>query len=293
MVLFGPRWIFALPYIVLLPATMIYRRRCAWPTMLGAGITLFSIMGLCLPWHSVFAAKVVGPHVRVLTCNTHGYELDAPAFALVIARERPDIIALQGGVAAQRIWLFGDAGWHVETDGELCIASHFPIHKREEIIHPRTAPREAAVWYDVELPFGTIPVVNLHLASPHIPFLEVLTNAAEGPKDVEANSRNRIDRWRMIGQRAEEIGPSVMLVGDFNTPPDSPVFRQGSKAFADAFETAGSGFGYTYGQGGTAARIDHIFTGGAWRAEQSWVTERVGSPHSPLLADLEWVAERH
>ena len=290
LVLFGPRWVFVLPYLFLLPAAGLLRLRCSWGLVFGIGITFFSLMGLCVPWRALLPGGHAGPRVRVLTCNTHGEELDTAAFARLIASEQPDVVALQGWSAIQRSVLFGEGHWYILLDGELCLASRSPVRKREELIAPRTSPRESAIYYDVDFPFGTVPIIDLHLASPHVSFLALLTQSPQGPVQVQANSANRMEQSRRIGQRAEALGPSVLMLGDFNTPPDSPVFDEGWSAFTDAFTAAGFGFGYTYFEGGTAARIDHIMAGPAWRCRRSWVGPKVGSPHRPLLADIQWMA---
>ena len=35
-------------------------------------------------------------------------------------------------------------------------------------------------------------------------------------------------------------------------------------------------------------RIDHILTTSAWTCTRCWVAGSVGSPHQPLIADLQW-----
>ena len=293
LVLFGPRWVFILPYAALLPATLIFRLRSSWITIGGAGVTLFALMGFCLPWRGLIPNADGGPTLRVLSCNTHNEELDIPSFRRVMEAEQPDVIALQGWNGAQKAALFGEGEWYVQFDGELCVASRYPVGKREELVSPRKVPwRESAIRYDVKCPFGIIPLVDLHLASPHLPFLAVLTQSPDGPAQVHDNISNRLERSRMIGEKARAMGASVLLLGDFNTPPDSRVFAAGWSSFSDAFTSAGFGLGYTYFEGGTAARIDHVLMGSAWRCRKSWVGAKVGSKHRPLLADIQWVGEK-
>ena len=92
-----------------------------------------------------------------------------------------------------------------------------------------------------------------------------------------------------VAQAARDCGGSTLLTGDFNTPVGSGIFRKSwSPAFADAFTTAGWGFGYTYYVRRTCTRIDHVLFGREWTCRNCWVGPAVGSPHRPLIADLEW-----
>src|SRR2546421_9115546 len=57
VILFGPRWLALLPLAVLVPAALIARRRAMWTLATAAGIVLFPVMGLCLPWRQALAQR--------------------------------------------------------------------------------------------------------------------------------------------------------------------------------------------------------------------------------------------
>ena len=93
----------------------------------------------------------------------------------------------------------------------------------------------------------------------------------------------------MAAEAGRAAGP-VLLVGDFNTPPESVIFRRVWSGYANAFSDAGWGWGYTFRTRRTAVRIDHVLVGGGGRATTCWVGPDVGSPHRPVVADVAWPA---
>ena len=109
------------------------------------------------------------------------------------------------------------------------------------------------------------------------------------PDDLEANNELRWKQSEYLGagEAAAVAGP-VLLAGDFNTPPESAIFRRLWTPYTDAFGAAGWGWGYTFIGGRTRVRIDHILAGPGWYCERCWVGPDVGSPHRPVITDLTW-----
>jgi vancomycin resistance protein VanJ len=93
----------------------------------------------------------------------------------------------------------------------------------------------------------------------------------------------------VAAEAARAAGP-VLLVGDFNTPPESAIFRRVWAGYADAFSDAGWGWGYTFWTRLAAVRIDHVLVGRGGRATSCRVGPDVGSPHRPVVADVAWPA---
>ena len=50
LILFGPRWLCAVPLAALVPAAALVRRRLLWPLTAAAVVAIGPIMGFCLPW---------------------------------------------------------------------------------------------------------------------------------------------------------------------------------------------------------------------------------------------------
>jgi endonuclease/exonuclease/phosphatase (EEP) superfamily protein YafD len=292
LLLFGPRWVALLPLAVLAPTALFLRRKSLRPLLVAAVIVVFPIMGFRLPWRAALATGPGSPGLRVLTLNAHRNKLDPARLAAVIADTRPDVVAVQEW-SSRHEPAFADSGpWHVLRDGELCLLSRHPIRKLEDLAATGNwKPQRfsgAAVCYEIATPRGLVPLINLHLASPHLAFDAALQCSPDAPQKVGNNCANRRRQSDQVARAAAGFGSAVILTGDFNTPPDGDVFRTAWDDLADAFDTAGFGLGHTYHSRWTAVRIDHILTGSAFRCRRAWVGPDVGSPHRPLIADLEW-----
>ena len=86
-----------------------------------------------------------------------------------------------------------------------------------------------------------------------------------------------------MAQKASTVSGPLLIVGDFNTPSESFLFRRVWAGYADAFVSAGWGWGYTFFESRTVARIDHILSGEGWNCSRCCVGPDVGSPHRPVL----------
>jgi endonuclease/exonuclease/phosphatase (EEP) superfamily protein YafD len=81
-------------------------------------------------------------------------------------------------------------------------------------------------------------------------------------------------------------GP-LLVLGDFNTPIESAIFREQWSDFADAFSVAGTGLGITKHNGWIGVRIDHVLASDEWHVDRATVDTRQRlSDHSPLIVDL-------
>lgn len=291
--LFGPRWFLALPLLALVPLAIATRPRLLWPLLLSVLLLLGPILGFCVPKR--WGVRPTGHPVRVLTCNLDVSPAAAESLGSLARRLRPDVIAIQElGGDARLEWL---AGWHVTREGELLIASRFPLrgHHREMGLHPpHKWPRVNMLHCIVETPEGDVSFCNIHLPSPRYGIMEVLDRTTvvkpsrRGTLVAETENRQEASR-RIAGWIGQLEGP-VLIAGDFNMPQESTVYRRDWSGYTNAFSQAGIGFGWTewptirglsYG-----IRIDHILMGAGWRSSRAWVGPQVGSEHLPLIADV-------
>jgi endonuclease/exonuclease/phosphatase (EEP) superfamily protein YafD len=290
--LFAPRWIYALPMVVLVPAAAAARRRLLWPLLGAAVVIVGPIMGLCLPWKSDSAGE--GPVVRVLTCNVQGRCLDGAALMEMVDRLKPDVVALQEYRSA--IDLSWPAGWRAHKRSALVVASPHPLRDVAPWLcrHPgRELPTTHGIRCVVEKPHCLFTFVNVHLSSPRHGLATVLDR-----RTVVAPSRSAALVAAIAGRRREAesfagwvVGSSgpVILAGDFNMPTDSAIYRDVWGGYDNAFSQTGFGFGYTkwssihgliYG-----LRVDHMLSE-SMSPRRCWVERDVGSDHRPLAAEL-------
>jgi vancomycin resistance protein VanJ len=297
VILFGPRWLCALPLAVLVPAAMLKRRRLLWVLCAAAIVVLVPVLGFCLPWARLTAAS--GPSLRVLTCNVKGKCADNLALDELIGTVLPDVVALQGCWGEVRVsW---PTGWHVCQEGALVVASRYPL-RRHAANHlwqrPGHWPRTDVMHCTVQSPEGDVEFCSIHLLSLHEGLEAVLDRRtllrpSDGPAlaaEIEQRRQQSADAEGWI----RGLSDTPILAGDFNMPVDSAIYRRYWAGYRNAFSDAGLGFGYTewprirrlssglfFG-----IRIDHVLTGSGWRCRRCWVGPDVGSDHLPLVADL-------
>jgi endonuclease/exonuclease/phosphatase (EEP) superfamily protein YafD len=106
--------------------------------------------------------------------------------------------------------------------------------------------------------------------------------ASHSKKNIEVRrlQSELASRW------AESFPGPKLLVGDFNLPVESAIYRDHWSQYTNAFSVAGWGLGHTRYCRWHGVRIDHILTGPESQVDRCWVGPDVGSDHRPLIADL-------
>jgi vancomycin resistance protein VanJ len=295
VVLFGARWIYGLPLLLLVPAAAILRRRLLLPLAASAIVVIGPIAGLCLPLGLLFVPA--GPALRVLTCNVKGKCAHNEALEKLINTAKPDIVALQGCWADVEIrW---PSGWHVCQQEDFIIASRFPLvhdgtdHRWRR---PGHGPQLDMLHCIVQTPQREIDFCSVHLLSPREGITVVLDRQtvlgpSRGPA-LAAEIQQRSEESKDAGIWTSRLSQSPIVAGDFNMPTDSSLYRRDWGNYRNAFSDAGLGFGYTEWPRirglSWGVRIDHVLMGSGWCCLACWVGADIGSDHLPLVADLAW-----
>lgn len=296
LLLFSPRWVWATPLILLLPMTLLFRRRLALPLVLVGLTVLFTITGFRIPWRKALPAGTPHETVRLFTYNLHGRQSNVALLDQLVNEAQPDIVLLQDYASSRMPSLVKTQGWYRDRIEGMFIASRFPLHRIENMLPRDSAaleyqrhdwPLGGAFCYAIDLPDGTIHLVNLHLASPHQQLEALRYRGPDAGAALQADSDRRTFESLTIAAQVRQIGGPFIIAGDFNTPDDSPLFRIAWHDYDDAFNTAGFGFGTTYANHHTWLRIDHVLYDPSWRCRACWVGPPLGSGHRPLVAVLE------
>ena len=296
LVLFGPRWLFAVPLAVLLPTSIWPRRRVFWPLVLGTLILLGPVLGCCVPWHA-FPGRA-SPHIRVLTCNVDEDHVNKDSLANLIRTTQADVVALQETHFENLFTLPPD--WTVRDS----VANRFPIEEVERYPTPQEG-KDASSFAGLRVVLRMaddqlVTLFNIHLPTARPALQELL----DKPKSLclsnsallTANIEHRQAASAAAKQWVAQASGPVIVVGDFNMPTDSAIYREHWSGLSNAFSTSGLGIGYTrwavWCGISFGVRIDHILTGPGWRCHTCWVGPDVGSDHLPVIADLRWVGTR-
>jgi vancomycin resistance protein VanJ len=292
LVMFSPRWLLPVPAAVLVVAAAYYRR---WWSLGGLlltlGLTLTPVTGFVVPWQRFQPATTsAGPRLRLFTCNMHYRKHDSPALDRFLADSQPDIVALQEWYESNQSVALLKGEWDVRRSSNLLLASRYPIRQVHGIGHDSNKAEGLVARYDLETPAGLVTLFNIHLASPRDGLEEAARAAWQSAAQLQAGSELRWLQSENLARQAAGVSSPLLLVGDFNTPPESAIFRRIWSSYADAFSAAGWGWGYTYLGHTARVRVDHILVSPGWRCDRCWVGPDVGSKHRPVLADLTWAA---
>jgi endonuclease/exonuclease/phosphatase (EEP) superfamily protein YafD len=174
----------------------------------------------------------------------------------------------------------------VDARSGVCLASRFPILGVAEM--EREALQSAGgsgvvVTYTVDPGRGPIGVTIVHLETPRAGFELIRAgNLRAGIPKVDEKSFLRGIELRRASAWVDTLPGPQLVLGDFNTPPESRLFRDHWRGWQNAFSVAGRGLGGTRLNGWIRARIDHVLASGEWKVEDAWLEEDVGSDHLAL-----------
>jgi endonuclease/exonuclease/phosphatase family metal-dependent hydrolase len=250
------------------------------------------------PFPPPSAARAGGRTIRLMTYNVHSCvgmdgKLSPGRIARVIARHAPDVVALQeldvrrrrtGGehqaeALARRLWMsfhFHPALARAEEEYGDAILSRLPMRlvRAGALPGPPGVEPRGALWAAVEAGGQEVQVIATHLGL--LPGERLRqAEALLGPA------------W--LGAAAAR-GP-VVLCGDFNALPGSPVCRRIVERLRDAqLELAGRPPRGTWFGRWPVGRIDHVFIGPGLRVADVVVPatelDKTASDHLPVVVEL-------
>lgn len=288
LLMFAPRWLLAVPLAALVPAAFLFRPRSLGLLLIAALVVAVPVLGFCAPWRQVIHPAPPGTPFRVLTCNMHYAHGDPGALDNLVAATNPDVVAVQEWPGSAHSALRTAPGWYTHPGSRLFLASRHPIRGAVKLGRNSMGTEGSVTRYELETPLGVVHVFNLHLASAREGLYAVTHDRGGGAAGVRANSALRQEQSECLAGWAAEVRGPLLLVGDFNTPPQSTLFAQDWGDYRDAFASAGLGWGFTFFGGRTMVRIDHVLMGRGWYCRHCQVGPDVGSQHRPVLADLIW-----
>ncbi len=224
------------------------------------------------------------PVIRVVTMNCAIFGFGSPAAD--IASWSPDIVLLQDCYPHQvrqvADALYGGRGDYRSHGGTNAVITRWKILR--EVRNPANRDQQVTV----ELPDGSeVEVMNIHLSS-------AATDLRFWRRQTW--TEHRVNRVRRRGQLSLALqileqttafpNTPTLLGGDFNSPAADVVHRRLSRDFADAFATAGTGWGNTYHRRFPILRIDMIYATRHFVPVRSHVFESRHSDHRMVVADF-------
>ena len=280
VLLFAPRWPALLPLVVLVPLALWGNRRTLIVLGLSILAGLFPLMGFNIGWHRFTASSDGGMPIRIVAFNLHHLDLKSPDVERFFSDTHPDVVALEEMSQDYNRQLFPRESWHVRQYNELFIASKYPIIAAENHI------QDICNKFTLKTPSGQVDFIIVHLSSPHYALKDAVRGIDQGKDELAQNIRERTDQAAYLNQLAGRSTRPLIIAGDFNLLPDSPLFAGHFGDLTDAFESVGTGFGWTYENQWTSVRIDHVLTNSFFTPATFRKGPWLGSLHFPIVADV-------
>lgn len=293
LLLFGPRWMLALPLVPLIPLALWRKPRLLVPLLLSGAVVGGPLMGL--RWSLGTPESPPGVVLRILTCNVRTGGFDARALSELIRARNVDLVALQECPPSVRLDL--PPGWSTVQTGIIAIMSRFPIEARPPFLDkhpPHVWPRHSLLPCAVDTPQGNLIFHSVYLPSPRYGLQHILDRQIGiNPTKIDlliAQTENRRTVSQNVRNALQVNGHPFVLAGDFNMPVESSIYQEVWADLKNAFCARGRGYGWSFRDSALfipiQGRIDHILAGNGVIPVTCEIGPDVGSDHLPVIADI-------
>jgi endonuclease/exonuclease/phosphatase (EEP) superfamily protein YafD len=301
--LFSPRWLVAIPLVILVPLTVVVEWRLSLLYLLHGGVIVFLLQGFQFAGEQSQAASEQQTVLRVMTCNLGGGTIDTDKLVAMVASHDIDVVAFQECTWSVSLPVFQQLGWNHKQEANIAFGSPHPLGEIHVLARQTVSPYNplAALCCEVRLSrqsaetrvdeqsaqeFVKIQVVNVHLPT----FRPALAKARCLRSDTGAAIGVMGERYRTVAARTanriRELAGPVVVMGDFNVPVESAFYRDYWSSLQNAFCEAGTGFGYTKHTRLHGVRIDHVLADETWQVCAASVEDGFGGDHRPVIAEL-------
>ena len=276
LLVYSPQQIWAVPSIAL---AIFFLVRKKWITAAGAMAPILLVLTVLIGPPGFRSQSGERSDLRVLTWNLY-YGKGGPSIPELAISTLPDVICLQEAnpwaekCLEEMLTLPQFKDWHSKVCGELVILSRFPLK--------RTGTTYSALWVTANIDGREVMIVCAHLAAPY----DVRPPTFLDRKKLQAINKLRKVQIDDLMEHLSTDRPAI-ICGDFNTPPNSGIYRMITSKLTDSFKEAGSGFGLSYKREFPLVRIDHIFVSRQIKPVRCWQPKVNASNHRPLCADIQ------
>lgn len=293
---FCPRHPFLLPPAVLLLLSLAAHRPSIVVNLVSLAIVAGPLMGGRLPLNFFSSTADENRGLSIVSCNVQAFRPDFDEVLHEVSERHPDVVAFQEAPYEHSLCRRYFLGWHTIEEPNLWIGSRFPLHRLDvDPAFPPPAGRVLSVRIDA--PDGPFVLHNVHLMTPRRGLaqlsIETVLNG-KGPALVEASTQGRMtEAWEVRSHIARsQTAFSTLVVGDFNMPAVSNLYRDVWGDFTNAFDEVGLGFGYTspctthshWFNDVPWVRIDHILADSTWTVRACEIGHGRGSDHHLIWA---------
>jgi vancomycin resistance protein VanJ len=241
-----------------------------------------------------------GVPLRVMTVNLVWQNADVASVSDAVAREQPDVLAVQelGTAMAQPLADALRDRFPYQTLAPLDVPQGLGMFSRVAFdavqpadIGPGPGPCQCqAVTLRPSDSSVLVQIVNAHPVAPDVG----LRRLGAFVVPVSFNDQHDAPGRGALLQRIDEREMPLLVVGDLNTSDRQPYYRALRARLDDAFVDAGWGFGWTFPSPPMATlpipfplvRIDYVLHSAEWRTRAAWTGYLPSSDHRYVVADL-------
>lgn len=257
-------------------------RKPAWG-LLQAGTLLLFVVAFSLLGYRFNGFRVTdgSSEMKIMTINVHFSSVKLPKLLERVKEDKIDLVMMQEVKKKENgpaHWLKNNLdGWHIAEAREVAIVSRYPLGKITRI------PSKALEFRSILLVEVLAPkpylAATVHWSSPQY---------ENGFEKMKVGAERQSLDFRQTMELIQSIGESkpFVLGGDFNNPPRHKHTKELSRAMTNAFDKAGTGFGWTYHKKLPVVRIDYLYTNKQFNVERCYVDREIGSDHLPVVAEL-------
>jgi endonuclease/exonuclease/phosphatase family metal-dependent hydrolase len=295
-----PRSVFLFPSVVLLAFAAARSWRAVAINLVSAAVVAGPLMNFRYPVGGESVAVVNKERtLKIVSCNVQRFRPDFASVLDEISRMNPHVIALQDADVSSRLLRQYLQEWHVAREGEFLVASKYPVRFVDKC-RPKAFLHVTVARFEIETPAGKILLYDLHQMTPRRALSALRPDSLiseAGRDELEAF----FSRWADEAHETREFVEGTrdhlpaLVVGDFNMPSDSSLYHMNWIGLTNAFDTVGTGYGYTFPcqrqfrwpAGFPWMRIDHVLASEHWHIRRCWVGTSNGSDHRPIAAVVE------
>jgi endonuclease/exonuclease/phosphatase (EEP) superfamily protein YafD len=289
--LFAPRWPLALPLVVLVPCAALGRHKLFSLGALAAVVALlawFNDIGVSLRGES---AAPRAERLRVMTYNIGGGSFEPADLVALVKEVDADVVGLEECQLDEAT--FAGTGYSQRNDNGNCLVTRLPI-KTIDVRDPQDIWDKngsgAIARYELEWAGSSVDVEVVHLETVR-EGLETLPYGFwksdwQGPKQLDDNVAERALESRLAADWSHRGTAPVIVVGDFNMPQESAIFRAYWSGLHNALSERTLGRRVTKATRWHGIRIDHVLFDDRLTCLGARVTRHLGMDHRPVVADF-------
>jgi endonuclease/exonuclease/phosphatase (EEP) superfamily protein YafD len=294
--IFCPHCPFLVPPAILLLVSAFAHRRSFMVNLACLALVAGPLMGGRLPFTMPSLQQEEHGELTIVSCNVQAYQPDFESLLKEIVARRPDVVAFQEAPYEHEMCKRYFPGWHTIQEPNFWIGSRYPFQKVDADRMPRRF-YDTVLSVRIDTPEGPVILHDVHLMTPRHGLAELSIESilnGKGPASLANSTRLRMDESREARRYIARNQPALptLIVGDFNMPTISNLYRDNWQDFTNAFDEAGGGFGYTapcsthryWFNNVPWVRIDHILADRAWKVRACEIGRGRGSDHRLIWA---------